>query len=399
MRTCPFTLAWADTADGTNQAHYYAECGNKGQCDRITGECLCFEGFEGKGCRRSICPSNCNGRGTCEYMEEVARDWQDRRSGPGHKFKDLSCDTAATSARSSHTSEDMTNCHKNGLLATNVVARSDNTETMNGMQYQEWDARKIQVCKCDIGFDGPDCGERMVPKGDDPLTLVQSVGMKQGIVVTSDADGEFVLTYFDPYGGSWNTDSIQMLGITMGADNADDALVAKRVKNALRVLPNEALRDVDVYATTATSQKFCARFEDGVQHFLAQPQHNTNWRGKKSRGQSNYCETEYTDTGYWDPTDSKIDITVEFGVKMGQSGVQYLLAMDVDARGSGSSPVSKGVDSYTHASIAEINYNDNLINLSELSDCADRGMDNGEGECECYDGFKGAACEVSEAAV
>merc|ERR1711988_1738270 len=72
QRTCTFTLAWADTADGTNQAHYYAECGNKGVCDRKSGECKCFDGYEGKGCRRSTCPEGCSGHGTCEYIEELA---------------------------------------------------------------------------------------------------------------------------------------------------------------------------------------------------------------------------------------------------------------------------------------------------------------------------------------
>jgi len=397
LRTCPFTLAWADTADGTNQAHYYAECGNKGICDRATGECACFEGFEGKGCMRSVCPNNCNGRGTCEYMEEMAKDWQDRKSGPGMKFKDMSCNTAATSAKNSHTANDFTNCHSHGLVTTNVVARSANRDTISGILYQEWDARKIQVCKCDIGFDGVDCGDRMVPKGDDKLTPVQSTGMKQAIALTSDLDGEFIITYLDPYGGSWNTDAIRMEGIA-GNVASDDDLIAKRVKEALRALPNQVLDAVDVYATTLTSQKFCTRYEDGVQHFLPQPQHNMNWRGKKSKGQPNYCEAEYTNTGMWDPAVGKIDVTIQFGTTMGQSGVQYLMEVDPDVRSSGSSPVSKGV-TYTQFSIAEINYNDNLQNLSELSDCSDRGLDNGDGECECFEGFQGGACETLEAVV
>ena len=241
-RLCPFTLAWADTADGTNQAHYYAECGNKGMCDRETGECACFEGFEGSGCRRSVCPSDCNHRGTCEYMEEVARDWQDRKTGPGHKFKDLSCNTQHTSAKNAHTKYDHSNCHTNGLVTTNLVARSANTDTISGLLYQDWDAKKIQVCKCDVGFDGPDCGQRMVPKGDDPLTPVQSVGMQQGIAITGDTAGEFVLTYHDPYGGKWVTDAIKGAAGT----SADDAIVAVRVQNALRDLPNEVLKTENI---------------------------------------------------------------------------------------------------------------------------------------------------------
>jgi hypothetical protein len=326
-------------------------------------------------------------------MEEVARDWQDRKTGPGHKFKDLSCNTQHTSAKNAHTKYDHSNCHTNGLVTTNLVARSANTDTISGLLYQDWDAKKIQVCKCDVGFDGPDCGQRMVPKGDDPLTPVQSVGMQQGIAITGDAAGEFVLTYHDPYGGKWVTDAIKGAAGT----SADDAIVAVRVQNALRDLPNEVLKTVTVSATTATSVSFCTRFEDGVQHFLALPNHSPNWRGKKTTNQPNNCEDEYTNTAMWDATDTKIDLTVQFGTAMGESGVQFLLEVDTSARGPGSFPVSKGMASVTQLSVAEINYNDNLANLSELVDCSDRGMDNGEGECECFEGFKGGACNMLEA--
>merc|ERR1711998_458521 len=55
------------------------------------GECKCFDGYEGKGCRRSTCPESCSGHGTCEYIEELAGDFYDRRTGPGNEFKDFSC--------------------------------------------------------------------------------------------------------------------------------------------------------------------------------------------------------------------------------------------------------------------------------------------------------------------
>merc|ERR1719352_1103648 len=86
LRTCTYSLAWADTADGTNSAHYYAECSNKGICDRKSAECKCFDGYEGKGCRRSTCPEGCSGHGTCEYIDELAGDFLDRRNGPGAKY-------------------------------------------------------------------------------------------------------------------------------------------------------------------------------------------------------------------------------------------------------------------------------------------------------------------------
>merc|ERR1711865_1099310 len=91
LRMCPSVIAWVDTADGTNSAHYYAECGNKGICDRQTGECHCFDGYEGKACRRATCPNKCSAHGTCESQRELASRHTNRRYGPGNKFKDLSC--------------------------------------------------------------------------------------------------------------------------------------------------------------------------------------------------------------------------------------------------------------------------------------------------------------------
>jgi hypothetical protein len=101
LRTSPCTPAWTDTTDGTNNAHYYAECGNKGACDRKTGECKCFGGYEGSDCRRSTCPDNCGGHGTCEYIEELATDYQNRRNGPGNMYQGLSCSSQRKSAAGS----------------------------------------------------------------------------------------------------------------------------------------------------------------------------------------------------------------------------------------------------------------------------------------------------------
>eukprot|EP00981_Chlorochromonas_danica_P009631 scaffold2797_cov129-Ochromonas_danica.AAC.1 len=60
----------------TNTAHEYRECSNKGLCDRSTGTCSCFEGYEGSACQRASCPSGpngvCSGHGTCETISEIA---------------------------------------------------------------------------------------------------------------------------------------------------------------------------------------------------------------------------------------------------------------------------------------------------------------------------------------
>merc|ERR1711871_281519 len=235
LRTCPYSLAWADTADGTNSAHYYAECSNKGVCDRKTGECKCFDGYEGKGCRRSTCPEGCSGHGTCEYIDELAGDFYDRRTGPGAKFKTLSGTKQGTIVNH--------DAGANEQALSNSVTDSDNTRQYHGFLYQLWDAQKIQGCKCDLGYSGPDCASRVAPKGDDPLTTVKSTMGVQAIQIDSQA-GDFHLVYHDPYGGVWRTDGI--------AASTDDAVVAKNVQDALRELPNEVLEMVTVAARSST---------------------------------------------------------------------------------------------------------------------------------------------------
>jgi len=59
QRQCSFEVAWVDTPTAENKGgHGLRECAGRGVCNRISGDCLCFAGFEGKGCRRTTCPSN-----------------------------------------------------------------------------------------------------------------------------------------------------------------------------------------------------------------------------------------------------------------------------------------------------------------------------------------------------
>jgi len=75
------------------------------------------------------------------------------------------------------------------------------------------------------------------------------------------------------------------------------------------------------------------------------------------------------------------------------------MEVDIEKRGAGSFPVSGGITGASSYSVAEMNFNINLGNLSELSECSDRGLDDGDGSCECFDGFRGLACEEQEALV
>eukprot|EP00567_Pseudictyota_dubia_P009535 CAMPEP_0197444514 /NCGR_PEP_ID=MMETSP1175-20131217/9984_1 /TAXON_ID=1003142 /ORGANISM="Triceratium dubium, Strain CCMP147" /LENGTH=338 /DNA_ID=CAMNT_0042975319 /DNA_START=51 /DNA_END=1067 /DNA_ORIENTATION=- len=127
QRLCKEGLAWVDGSDAN--PHSWAECSNKGICDRDSGECQCFPQYDGAACERSVCPNDCSGHGTCEYIHELST-WS----------------------------------------STN------------------WDYWKIQGCKCDGGWDGTDCSKRLCPKGDDPLTI-RSGTSGQDWTFTFSADG------------------------------------------------------------------------------------------------------------------------------------------------------------------------------------------------------------------
>merc|ERR1712139_152494 len=107
-----YGLAREDNTVAWNEAHFYRECSNKGICDRSTGQCACFPGFEGEGCRRITCPNSCSGHGQCVNM---------------------------------------------------AVSNAD---------YGAWDEKKTVECQCDPGYTGADCSLRKCPQGADPIATV-----------------------------------------------------------------------------------------------------------------------------------------------------------------------------------------------------------------------------------
>lgn len=114
-RTCPYDFAWVGASINSNNLHPWAECSNKGLCDRETGECQCFTGYEGAACQRTVCPDNCNDQGTC---------WPEKH------------------------------------LASKAGRVYDTP----------WDAMKHVGCLCDAGFRGPACDQQECPSGADPLS-------------------------------------------------------------------------------------------------------------------------------------------------------------------------------------------------------------------------------------
>lgn len=115
QRTCPKGTAWVSSiVDGANAAHPLVECSNKGSCDRKTGECACYTNYDGIACERTICPSDCNGRGICYTLKQIATE-------------------------------------------------------ANAVYSTPWDATKHVGCICDKGYRGPDCSLQECPSGADVL--------------------------------------------------------------------------------------------------------------------------------------------------------------------------------------------------------------------------------------
>jgi hypothetical protein len=252
--TCPFQVGYADVASGDNEAHAYVECSGKGLCDRKSGVCKCFAGYTGEACRRTVCPNDCSGHGTCELMDEIAAD-------------------PSGSAGASYTK--WTRTAGGGTYVNGGVGNAARILTT-------WEAKKHQVCKCDPYWMGVDCSERQCPKGDDPLTENQVA--EQQTVLLSDGDGAdtgatpaevimtgfFTLTYTDKFNGVWTTRPIKgydgviaCTGSDAGCSAANEISTTANVLNraakemaaALNALPNQVLSGVVVTAATSATFK------------------------------------------------------------------------------------------------------------------------------------------------
>jgi len=280
-RTCPFSTSWNSiiTESGTSQkVHSYAECSNKGECDRKAGECKCYEGFTGVACRRMTCDGDCSGHGTCETLEAIT-------SG-----------------------------------------------------YTGWDAKKIQKCKCDPGWEGDMCESKMCKKGDDPMTLTTTdagtgttnfqVNEVQTITFSGNlANEEFTITYTDWRGQKWTTWALDGYAGT-----------ALSIEEALEALPNHAIPDVTV-------------------------------------------------TG--DFTTGAATVVVTFVSPQNAGDQAALVINSAGCETNGCQPKYKALTG-TAPSIAET-----TKGTKEWSVCSDRGQCDAEtGDCACFPGFTGQSCEI-----
>lgn len=208
-RICPYEVAWVDTPNKAGKFHKYAECAGRGICNRASGECQCFDGYEGKACARSSCPNDCSGHGTCEYIEDLpyAATWNEY----------------------------------------NVMNFNEDPKTFS---YKYWDNAKTRGCVCDATYGDIDCSKRMCPFGTDVLDLrddllvslkyqVQSIVFYSLESSTSNQGRTFALQFKSRLNETFTT-------IPIVYDPADVHDFVHDVQLALLQLPNRVIDGVSV---------------------------------------------------------------------------------------------------------------------------------------------------------
>jgi len=359
-RTCPFAKSWGDAPYDHNSGHYYAECSSQGICDRKTGECQCFDGYEGDACRRLKCPNDCSGHGRCRTTWETAQT-----TSVGEYFNE-----------------------KGVQMDKGVI---------NGQyQYGEWDAHKTRSCVCDPGWEGFDCNSRMCPRGNDPLTTEDENGLTevhevQTVVVgreetlaNGETSGFFTLTFVDSYGMEWTTRPIPATEadeelpatVSSGVVASGERTTQHHIKAALMALPNHAIEDIEVSHRAGSDPQmneyritFIGAGNSGKRNLL-----RCNWQADSD----NYQGSDACDLDGCQPRFK--------GIQSGADTAQCVV---------------RGETFYNHKGQFLQGFANNYggtvgrFGTGEDAPCSNRGLcDGSTGQCTCFEGYTGDACSI-----
>mmetsp|Transcript_12245 Transcript_12245/g.19897 ORF Transcript_12245/g.19897 Transcript_12245/m.19897 type:complete len:260 (-) Transcript_12245:664-1443(-) len=126
QRTCPSGPALHATPYADNSHQQIMECSNVGTCNRELGVCECHDQYTGKNCGRRKCPNDCNNRGICTSMQDIAK----------------------------------------GVAAANAYLSWTST---SHVYTSSFDATSSYGCICDKGYRGADCSLVECPSDVDPM--------------------------------------------------------------------------------------------------------------------------------------------------------------------------------------------------------------------------------------
>jgi len=334
-RVCPYDIAWVDHPDQNGLFHNYAECSNRGVCNRGTGECMCFDGYSGKACQRSSCPNDCSGHGTCEYIEQLSF-----ASTIGDYYD------GSTTAKKK--------------IGQRAVTFED---------AKIWDNHKNMMCVCDPKWTDLDCSRRMCPKGNDVMNTrlngadsldyqIQTIALEApddqyGSAQTQFAffdDASFALTFVSTLNESYTTRPIKLEGGTDSSgvfDSSSCSTFAGYVESALEELPHRVVDDVVVTATS---------------------------------------------------TGNVLSFLVTFSGEAVQ-GKQNLLIVEDYACADGCTPKLAGIDLITDTTPGSYVTETQVADYNNYECGRRGKCDYNTGLCECFDGYTGEACATQTALI
>jgi len=220
QRICPYEISWVDKPDKTGSHHRYAECANGGLCNRDTGDCECFPGYEGKACQRTSCPNDCSGNGICTYIQNLPY----------------------------------------GAVVNDAFEGDFQKSDPVTYPYFGWDTTKTTACLCDPEYGDIDCSKRLCPYGTDIMDqrddmFVQAKYQVQHINLaafyrpeTSLDAYSFALTFKSRLNETFTT-----IPILLDTLHADFHATIIAIQTALESLPNRVIDKVEVHGTTNTA--------------------------------------------------------------------------------------------------------------------------------------------------
>jgi len=368
-RICPFEFAWVDTPDKLGNHHKYAECANRGICDRETGECECFPGYEGKGCARTTCPNDCSGHGRCMEIQDMPFQITPHQYATGD-FLSQSAHTFASS-------------------------------------YHKWDAEKTRGCVCDPEYGDVDCSKRMCMHGNDIMDqrddltdtrlfqtqfiqmVVNTANYDDGTTTETDGADTAAMTSGNTFALTFTSklnETFTTIPIVFDFSSGGFMDMVKDVEFALESLPNKVIDDVHVEGQMARVDTGSEAWVDhGTAATSSANDDNAGTKpntvsGDNLAGNSVYFNITFTGENVQGPQNL---LTVKTTRCWEKGCTPKLSGIELQVTDSGATPAS-----YTAQQVMELTLSD--YNSFE---CGRRGKcDYSTGICECFSGYTGLAC-------
>jgi hypothetical protein len=366
-RVCPFEIAWIDTPDENGDRHKYAECAGRGLCNRETGDCECFPGYEGKACKRTACPNDCSGHGQCAYMDDLPY-----QTTPFDWFNNM------------YVPHDISVTADYNAIQAEADFLTQSPKTFSGAYYG-WDSMKTRGCVCDPEWGDVDCSKRMCDYGTDimdhrpdmsdtQLYHKQQIQFRLNTANSAQDGNTFALTFKSKLNETFTTIPIvfNYMSTTTGmTDEWGDFNLD--IQAALEGLPNRVIDSVNV---ETESRVYSAGTVPAA------------------------CSGVLCAAG------TVITITVEF-VGDHVQGAQNLLTVRNYKCDDGCTPKLSGLELVPGSTTVATLHTDNTINTDhyEFADynsyeCGRRGKCNYDtGVCQCFAGYTGLACNTITALV